>query len=71
MAPATWKDTMIILGFVMAILGYWLLPELVPEIPPRIDQLVGVVGVIFIIVGLILLVLSLFGHPVGGRRYWY
>ena len=62
---------MIILGFVLAILGYWLLPELLPEAPARIDNLVGVVGVIFIIIGLILLVLSLVGRPVGGRRFWY
>ena len=62
---------MIILGFILAILGYWLLPELLPEAPARIDSLVGGVGVILIIVGLILLVLSLFGRQVGGRRYWY
>ncbi len=35
---------MIILGFVLAILGYWLLPELLPEAPARIDNLVGVAG---------------------------
>lgn len=62
---------MIIVGFVLAFLGYWLLPELVPEIPPRLDNLVGVVGIVFIIVGIVLLVLSLAGRPVGGRRYWY
>ena len=62
---------MIILGFVLAILGYWALPALLPEAPLRIDNLVGVVGVIFIIIGLILLVLSLVGRPVGGRRFWY
>ncbi len=62
---------MIILGFVLAILGYWLLPELLPEAPARIDNLVGVVGVVFIIIGLVLLVLSIVGRPVGGRRYWY
>jgi hypothetical protein len=62
---------MIILGFVLAVLGYWLLPDLVPEIPARLDNLVGVVGVVFIIVGIVVLVLSLAGRPVGGRRYWY
>lgn len=62
---------MIIVGFILAVFGYWLLPELVPEVPIRLDTLVGAVGVILIIVGLILLVLSLFGRPVGGRRYWY
>lgn len=62
---------MIILGFVLAVLGYWLFPEYLPEIPARIDGLVGVVGVILIFVGLVLLVLSLIGRPVGGRQYWY
>lgn len=62
---------MIIIGFVLAILGYWLLPELAPEVPPRIDNLFGVVGVVFIIIGIVLLVLSLAGRPVGNRRYWY
>lgn len=46
---------MIIVGFVLAVLGYWLLPDLVPEIPLRLDNLVGVVGVILIIIGLVLL----------------
>lgn len=63
---------MIVLGFILAILGgYWLLPDLLPEAPARIDNLVGVVGVIFIVIGLILLILSLAGRPVGGRRFWY
>lgn len=61
---------MIVVGFVLAILGYWLFPAYVPEIPARIDGLVGVVGVILIFVGLVLLILSLIGRPVGGRR-WY
>jgi hypothetical protein len=62
---------MIILGFVLAILGDWALPALLPECPPRIDNLVFVVGVVLIIVGFVLLVLSLVGRPVGGRRFWY
>ena len=62
---------MIIVGFILAVLGYWLLPDFVPEIPPRLDSLVGVVGVILIIVGLVLFVLNVFGRQVGGRRYWY
>ena len=52
---------MIILGLVLAI----------PEIPARLDSLVGVVGVILIFIGLILLALGVFGRPVGGKRYWY
>ena len=62
---------MIILGFILAVLGYWLLPEFLPEAPLRIDNLVGGIGVIFIIIGVILFILSLFGRTVGGRRYWY
>ena len=62
---------MIIVGLILAILGYWLLPELIPELPARLDSLIGAVGSILIVVGLVLLVLSLIGRPVGGRRYWY
>jgi hypothetical protein len=62
---------MIVLGFVLAILGYWGLPVLLPECPARIDNLFGVVGVVFIIAGLVILFLGMAGRPVGGRRYWY
>ena len=62
---------MIVVGFVMAILGYWLLPDFLPMVPAQIDSLVGGVGVIFIFIGIVLLVLSLAGRPVGGRQYWY
>lgn len=62
---------MIILGVILVVLGFWLFPDLLPEVPPRIDALVGDFGVILIVIGLILLVLSLAGRPVGGRRYWY
>lgn len=62
---------MIILGVILAVLGFWLFPDLLPEVPARIDLLVGDVGVVLIVIGLILLVLSLAGHSVGGRRYWY
>jgi hypothetical protein len=63
---------MIVLGFVLAILGYWGLPALLPECPLRIDNLFGVVGVVFIIAGIILLLLNVFtGRVFGGRRYWW
>jgi hypothetical protein len=29
------------------------------------------IGIILIVVGLVLLALGQFGHPVGGRRFWY
>lgn len=62
---------MIVVGFILALLGYWLLPGFIPEIPARIDSLLGGVGVVLIVIGLVLLVLSVIGRPVGGRRYWY
>lgn len=62
---------MIAAGFVMAVLGYWLLPDFLPECPARIDGLVGGVGVILVIVGVIFWILGAVGRPVGGRRYWY
>ena len=62
---------MIVVGFVMAILGYWLLPDFLPTVPAQVDTLVGGVGVIFIFIGIVLLVLCLAGRPVGGRQYWY
>jgi hypothetical protein len=62
---------MIVLGFVLAVVGDWALPALLPECPPRIDNLVFVIGVVLIIIGVVLLVLSLLGRSVGGRRYWY
>jgi hypothetical protein len=51
---------MIILGLILALVGYLL------GVP-----LVGPIGLILIVVGLVLLVLGGVGHPVGGRRYWY
>ena len=55
----------------MLVVGYWLLPQFVPNVPPTIDHLAVVLGWIFLVLGLVLLVLSLFGRTVGGRRYWY
>lgn len=51
---------MIVLGIILALLGYLL------GIP-----LVGPIGVVLIVIGLVLLVLGNIGRPVGGRRYWY
>lgn len=62
---------MIILGIILALLGYWLLPEFVPDFPANLDHLMGVIGVILILVGLVLFILGLVGRPVGGRRHYY
>jgi hypothetical protein len=62
---------MIILGVILALLGYWLLPEFVPSFPGNLDHLMGVIGVILIIVGIVLWILGAAGRPVGGRRTWY
>jgi hypothetical protein len=62
---------MILLGFVLAIVGYWFLPEFVPEFPAQLDHLLYGAGILLLIIGFVLFVLGLFGHSVGGRRYWY
>lgn len=56
---------MIILGVILLIVAY-LLP-----LPYPIDEICLVIGWIALVVGLIFLVLSFAGRPVGGRRYWY
>lgn len=69
---------MIILGIVLLLVAY-LLPDLVPDVPPGIIHVADVLGWIFLIIGIILLLLSLvgrpvgrgFGRPVNGRSYWY
>jgi hypothetical protein len=68
---------MIILGIVLLLLC-WLLPPVLP-LPYPIYEIAHVAGVILLVVGVIFLVLSLIGHPVGrgigparnGRTYWY
>lgn len=62
---------MIVLGVILALLGYWLLPEFAPDFPYNLDHLMGVIGVILLLVGLVFWILGAAGRPVGGRRYWY
>lgn len=62
---------MIVLGVVLVVLGYWLFPDLVPEVPPRIDDLCGGIGVVLIVVGGILWILGAAGRPVNGRRHYW
>lgn len=53
---------MIILGVVLALLGYFLGV-----------QLLWILGVILLVIGVVLLLLATVGGrtSVGGRRYWY
>lgn len=51
---------MIILGLILAIIGYLLGLGILTTI-----------GIILLIVGLVLMLVGAVGHPVGGRRYWY
>jgi hypothetical protein len=61
----------IVLGVILLIVGYWLLPELLPECPPPLDHVAVFLGWLFLLIGVVLLILSIVGRPVGGRRYWY
>lgn len=60
---------MIVIGIVLLLLAY-LLPDIV-AVPYGVVHALSVLGWLAIVVGIILLLLSIFGHPVGGRRYWY
>jgi hypothetical protein len=62
---------MIVLGVILLVVGYWLIPDAVPDIPPQLDRLCVDLGWLFLVIGIVLLLLSLFGHPVGNRRFWY
>lgn len=64
----------LIAGVILLILAY-VLPDLL-AVPPGIEHLLWVLGWIGVVVGVILVILRLIGHPVGGatttgrRRYW-
>jgi hypothetical protein len=51
---------MILLGVLLLVLGFVLG-----------IYLLWVLGIILLVLGIILFALGHFGHPVGGRRYWY
>lgn len=51
---------MLVLGLIMLIIGYLFF------IPPLVT-----IGWILLLIGLVLFLVGAFGHPVGGRRYWY
>lgn len=69
---------MIVLGIVLLVIA-WLLADAGVAVDPVIFTLLHDGGVLLIVIGLILLILSFFGVSVGrgigparnGRRYWY
>jgi hypothetical protein len=60
----------IVIGIILLVVGYWLLP-LLGAVPIVLITLCTGLGWLALVVGLILLALSIFGHPVGNRQYWY
>jgi hypothetical protein len=64
---------MIVTGIILLIL-VWALPQVFPNAAPPVPALehIGwVIGIILIVVGIVFFLLGRFGHPIGGRRYWY
>jgi formate-dependent nitrite reductase membrane component NrfD len=55
---------MIVVGIILILLAYFV------DLGP-FDTLASVLGWILLIIGLVFLVLSLVGRPVGGRKFWY
>jgi uncharacterized protein DUF6131 len=53
-------NTMIILGLILAIVGYF-----------TGIGILTTIGIILIVVGVILWIVGATGHPVGGRSRWY
>lgn len=60
---------MILVGIVLLVLSA-LLPDWF-TVPYGVEHALTVVGGLLIAVGVVLLVLSLFGVSVGNRRYWW
>jgi hypothetical protein len=63
---------MIMLGIVLIVLGYWFLPEFVPQFPFELDHLAYGIGILLVIIGVLLFIFGhVSGRAIGGRRYWY
>lgn len=68
---------MIILGIVLLLIVWLVAPAV--ALPSPIWELVHAAGVILLVVGIIFLILSFVGHPIGrgigtgprGGRYWW
>jgi hypothetical protein len=52
---------MVILGIILLVLGL-----LIPAV-----KFLFFVGLLLVVVGALFLVLSVAGHSIGGRKYWY
>jgi hypothetical protein len=61
---------MIVLGVILLLVGYLLLPRLT-GIPLNVETICIWGGWILLIVGIVLLVLGRSGRSIGGRRNWY
>jgi Family of unknown function (DUF6131) len=64
---------MIIVGVLLIVLAA-VLPDFATGLHPGLLHLVaigGVIGWILVVVGIVLFILGLLGHPVGGRRWYY
>lgn len=62
---------MIAAGIILLLIAY-LLPDVLPNVPPGILHICSVLGWVALIIGIILLLLGLVLHrPIAGRRYWY
>jgi protein-S-isoprenylcysteine O-methyltransferase Ste14 len=61
---------MIVLGVILLLVGYLLLPRLT-GIPLNVETICVWGGWILLIVGIVLLVLGRTGRSVGGRSNWY
>lgn len=62
---------MIVGGIILAVLGYWIFPDYIPQIPVQLDSLCGGIGVLLILIGIILWVFGAIGRPPGGRRHYW
>jgi hypothetical protein len=62
---------MIVAGIILLLIAY-LLPDVLPDVPPGILHVCSVLGTLALVVGVILWLVGYFGHrEVGGRRHWY
>lgn len=62
---------MIVAGIILLLI-YYLLPDIVPTVPPGILHVAWVLGWVAIVAGVLLFLFGHFGNrSVGGRRYWW
>ena len=61
---------MILLGVILLLVGYLLLPRLT-GVPLNVETICVWGGWILLIVGIVLFILGRSGRSIGGRRNWY